>query len=880
MITYWSDGTPYVIRPGERIFIPKQWEFLDSIYKYDAVLYGGSAGSGKALDVDTPLPTPTGWTTMGEVQFGDHLIDDEGNPAMVIATSEIQEREAFRVTFSDGEEIIASGDHLWETSTYSERLRMNACTDVWRANRRANRKPRGTGKRPDLAERNKRDAKSKNLPLSGIRTTDEIRETLYVEGDRINHSVRIGGALHLPPAQLLIEPYTLGAWLGDGTSSTGAVSGLDEGVFEQITNDGYEVNMVPSSKGMTRRIPGFTKKLQELGVLNNKHIPMSYQRASIEQRLALLQGLMDTDGHCDKTGRSEFVSVNKRLFDDVRQIVTSLGLRHGWGEGKATLNGRYISPKYSLTLSSCPLPLFRLKRKLDRQRLSGQDPVRYISAVESVGVRKVKCVGINSPSHLYRAGTAMIPTHNTYILLWSLVWILMKLSADFKRRGIKTIPRVVMFNATYNDVDDRHIKELPNYFPEWLGTIYASKPPEYHLAPEFGSGQLLFRNLSNPDQYKSVQFGAIAFEEITEDEEHVFKTIMLRKRFPGVEHIPVLAATNPTGIGRAWVHRMFVDPETSEKAGYDAETDHHYKGFHYIQALPTDNKTLTKGYLHDLNSADEKDRRAYYLGDWGAFAEQFFDLIPEIHRFPRDTELPDEWPEYRAIDAGANHPTVCLWGKVDFEGTLWVHREYSVSGHYAEYHKKHIAALSVDNYGERKESSEYIKTLGDPSMWHGDKSSAGNVTWREIFNAKDEHGSFEMVKARAAGKSDAWQLMLNAFGCEFEWYRDANGINRRKILRYPKIRISEDCRCLWKSLTSRSRDDKNSDVVKKTQGMYKPGEGDDETDTLRYLYMGAIKGKYTDENLTEGYINRRQKIQTSAAPFYAQGLAGNNPFAN
>lgn len=480
----------------------------------------------------------------------------------------------------------------------------------------------------------------------------------------------------------------------------------------------------------------------------------------------------------------------------------------------------------------------------------------------------------------------------TYILLWSLVWILMKLSAQFKADYERRLaidpttkppitPRVVMFNATYRDVDDRHIKELPNYFPEWLGKIYTSNPPEYHLNPEFGSGQILFRNLTTPDQYKSVQFGAIAFEEITEDEEHVFKTIMLRKRFPGVEHIPVLAATNPTGVGRAWVHRMFVDPETSEKPGYDAETDHEYKGFHYIQALPTDNKTLTKGYLHDLNSADEKDRRAYYLGDWGAFAEQFFDLIPEIHRFPRDTELPDEWPEYRAIDAGYGHPTVALWGKVDFEGTLWVHREYSVSGHYAEYHKKHIAKLSVDNYGVQKPSNEYVKTLGDPAMWHGDKSSEGNKTWREIFNAKDEIGSFEMVKARAAGKSDAWQLMLNAFGCEFEWYRDKDGIQRRKILRYPKIRISEDCRCLWKSLTSRSRDDKNSDVVKKTQGMYKPGEGDDETDTLRYLYMGAIKGKFTDEFVTAEYRDKKQRITTNADQFYNQkNLTSGNPFAN
>lgn len=445
----------------------------------------------------------------------------------------------------------------------------------------------------------------------------------------------------------------------------------------------------------------------------------------------------------------------------------------------------------------------------------------------------------------------------SYILLWSLILILRKLAGQ----GIKN-PRVVLFNQTYNDAIDRHINELPNYFPTWLGTIYESKPPEFHLCDEWGGGAILFRNLQKPDQYKSVQFGAIAFDEITENEEHIFDTILLRKRFPGVTHIPVLAATNPTGPGRSWVHRKFVDPTTREQAGVNNEIldvngePFKYKGFHFIKALPTDNPTLTPDYLDELSRKPEKIRKAYFEGSWEAFEGQFFDLIQELHQFDGEMEIDEGWRFYRAIDAGYGHPTVCLWGAVDYDGDLWIFREYSVTGHDAVYHKKHIAEMSSED--------KYVRTVGDPKMWGGDHSVSTNKTWREVFNNdKDGVGSFNMVKAKASLREQRWDAMITAFGYDFEWQHHEDGTKSRKVNRFPNVRISTNCPLTWKSLTSRSHDDKNPDVIKKSQGLYKPGEGDDETDTLSYMLM-SVSGKFGTAEKSPSYERQFARNRTYA----------------
>jgi hypothetical protein len=457
----------------------------------------------------------------------------------------------------------------------------------------------------------------------------------------------------------------------------------------------------------------------------------------------------------------------------------------------------------------------------------------------------------------------------TYILIWALVLILIKLAKDFEKRGIKQIPRVVLFSSTYQMLEDRHVKEIPNYLPDWFGKMYSSKPPEYHLCEELGSGQLLFRNLQDPSAYKSVQFAAIAFDEITENEEWVFNEIMIRKRFSYVDHIPVLAATNPTGVGRSWVHEKFVGKDAI-KAKYIEEFDHWTKGYHYIQALPTDNPTLSKEYYAELHQKPPHLRDAYLYGSWDAFSGQIYHLKPEVHRFSRHMHIPDEWPRYRGIDKGVGHPTVCLWAAADFDGNLWIYREYSITGENALYHKPRIAKLSgiefegVDDVqvkGRVPDREEiYAATVGDPEMWRSAHTGMEDITWREVFNDdKDDWGSFDMIKAKITDVNEGLDDLHLGFSWEETWKDDENSVARRIITRPPRIRISEDCEYTWRSVTNAVRDERNPEKLKKYQGTYSPGNGDDELKTLMMIFRAAIEGKVgkAGNEVSEEYRRRR-----------------------
>lgn len=383
--------------------------------KADILLYGGAAGGGKALDVTTPIPTPFGWTLMGMLDVGDVVFDERGEPCNVVAKSEVHFEDTYRVTFSDGSEIVAGGNHQWVTRTVFERERALRSSEEWKAKRRASRPSRGLGKRPDLALRNSQSARSQDLPLQGIRTTREIAETLR-DGVRANHCIDVAAPLALPETALIVEPYTLGAWLGDGTAVNGQITGIDECVFARVANS-YPVTR--HANPVSRGTIGLKVDLRSIGVLGNKHIPPAYLRASKDQRLALLQGLMDTDGYCDQRGQCEISLTSKRLIEDVLELLGSLGIKAQIREGLAKLKGRMISQKWRIKFLT-DLPAFSMPRKLLRQKrggFKGTHSVRYIENVERIDPVPLQCIEVDSPSHMYLAGKSFIPTHNSYLAM-------------------------------------------------------------------------------------------------------------------------------------------------------------------------------------------------------------------------------------------------------------------------------------------------------------------------------------------------------------------------------------------------------------------------------------------------------------------------------
>lgn len=392
MLTQGEAAEEYGLKMGKevgitRVFLPGGGEITPSTAS-SAAKDGGKetfAVADEALALDTPLPTPTGWISMGEVSAGDQLLGSDGEPTAVLKAGDILvDRPCFRVTFEDQTSIVASGGHLWQT-----RIASSAA------------KPR-------------------------IRTTSEMA----ADGRRFR--IPAPPVHDCPPALQEIDPYVLGLWLGDGDSRNATISVGDEDLEETerlIVDSGYTatrcrtrddkanllyVSLPGSRKNRFSPVRGLKVRLASAGLIQNKHVPPEYLRGSTEQRTALLQGLMDSDGHATKHGPCSFVG-NDQISSDCLALLRSLGqsARRTWVPDTRSREGGYFKINFAPRRGLMP---FRLQRKADRVRphRRGAEWITVI-AIEAVGSVPVRCVAVDAPDHLFLAGAAGHVTHNTHL---------------------------------------------------------------------------------------------------------------------------------------------------------------------------------------------------------------------------------------------------------------------------------------------------------------------------------------------------------------------------------------------------------------------------------------------------------------------------------
>lgn len=501
---------------------PKQQWFLQMDHR--EVLYGGAAGGGKALALDTPIPTPTGWTTMGAIQVGDQVLDDFGRPTIVIAATDVMlNHDVYKVQFSDGTSIYADADHRWMTQTDSERQQETRTSEKFKARRRTTRQRTGTGKRPDLVIRNQqRLVNVSRKPSNGIRTTLELSRSNFTKG----HSVHISQPLKLKPSVLPIDPYILGLWLGDGNSASGRFTTADSAIVKAFQQAGFYPKKSPNQK-YAYGTRGLSPLLRRNNLLNNKHVPPAYLRGSIEQRLSLLQGLMDTDGNCTETGAAEFTSTNQKLADAVQELVCSLGGRGSVSRGIAKLNGKTIGPKWRVKFV-LSLPIFRLSRKLARQRKPTiRAKRRYITAVTKVKTRPVRCIQVANERGMFLAGRSMIPTHNSDALLMAALQYI-------------DIPgyAALLIRRTYADLAKSGA--LMDRANQWLSRTVMKKRDSGKKWEFPGGGVLEFGFLDTDDdkyKYQSAEYQFVGYDELTQFPEGYYTYLFSRLRKPA-KHCP------------------------------------------------------------------------------------------------------------------------------------------------------------------------------------------------------------------------------------------------------------------------------------------------------------------------------------------------------
>ncbi|WP_439332492.1 replicative DNA helicase [Saccharopolyspora antimicrobica] len=453
-------------RGGQSQGIPTGFADLDALtnglHAGQMIIVAARPGVGKALALDTPLPTPDGWTTMGEVAVGDHLIGADGKPTKVVAATEVMhDRPCYEVEFSDGTIITADAQHQWLTDT------------------RASRKSAQAAAAGHNRTRNQRT-------FAEVRTTEEIAATLRCNtaDRRLNHSVNAARPLELPERELPVSPYVLGVWLGDGTSAVAAFTSDDPEIAMYVEAEGYHAPRVrdryygiqfPAAEPIAERncvvcgaafVPKTSQVrtcgqscggkvrfisdpvpqpscpdcgkptcglrqcqecrnehgtvqalLRTMGVLGNKHIPTEYLRSSETQRRALLAGLLDTDGTVAPSGSVQFSVTSERLARETYELIVSLGYRCSLTTKRVRGRTEASSTAFTLTFTTQD-EVFRLTRKqLVHKERNARTPrmvgTRYITDVRPVASVPVRCVEVDAADHLYLASRSMIPTHNS-----------------------------------------------------------------------------------------------------------------------------------------------------------------------------------------------------------------------------------------------------------------------------------------------------------------------------------------------------------------------------------------------------------------------------------------------------------------------------------
>jgi replicative DNA helicase len=466
-------------RGGQMVGVPTGFADLDALtnglHPGQMVVIAARPAMGKATSLDTPLPTPSGWTTMGEVSVGDYLIGADGKPTRVVAATEVMHgRPCYEIEFSDGEVIVADAEHQWRTTTRASRRQASetrttyywsdeAINRVRWATAFANERPgrlvsqrqamaavgeefrhalyavtRQLGHRGEadtsiskrqvryectslyrgLLQRAVRPTNSATtVQHRPIKTTEEIAATLRCDGDdRPNHAVEVAAPFQLPEANLPIDPYVLGAWLGDGSSRHGSITCFDEEILDEIEAAGQPVvrRKTPGLFGL----PGLTRKIRDMGLWRNKHIPRAYLRASERQRRALLAGMLDTDGYVSVIGQVQLAFVYKRLAEDAHELILSLGYRATMTTKPVAGRSPETSTFYRINFTPTET-VFRLPRKAARQRknVHPKSRVRYIVDVRPVESVPVRCVQVDNADHMYLVGRSCIPTHNSTLAL-------------------------------------------------------------------------------------------------------------------------------------------------------------------------------------------------------------------------------------------------------------------------------------------------------------------------------------------------------------------------------------------------------------------------------------------------------------------------------
>jgi len=443
----------------------------------------GEVGSGKAQPLTSLILTPTGFTPMGEMQVGTEVINPTGEITTVTGVYPQGIRNVYRVTFSDGTTVESDDEHLWQVQTSASRAagrepKIKTLREIrhdLRAKNGANKWHVQLPKAADLEGFGDRPVDPYLLGLllgdGCLKFGQVVLSSADPELIKAAESAAPEGVVLRPVKQAQDKPrydwrfvypkvyegvamprslddiYTLTEAYQSGLPVMALAKHLScsDGTVRKI--------LVQNSVTVRRYLNPMVRMINELGLRgtgsHTKFVPTAYLNAPIKDRLAVLQGLLDTDGTLNRrTGSNISITLaSQQLSEDVAWLVRSLG---GRAIAREIIKSGRVYWKTSLSLPA-KFPPFRLRRKLDllRPRTKYAHPMKAIVAVDYVGVKPVQCISVAHPNHLYVTDHFTI-THNTMLIL-----IAMLLAVESGHQGAIMVPTEILATQHHLEVTTR-----------------------------------------------------------------------------------------------------------------------------------------------------------------------------------------------------------------------------------------------------------------------------------------------------------------------------------------------------------------------------------------------------------------------------------------
>ena len=739
----------------------------------DEVLFSGGRGP---LAYGELVLTSEGFKPIEDVNIGDYVRCPDNTLARVVDIPYDGSDECYEFTFVDGRKSISSVTHRWPLSISCSKTKGEQVWTTQQIVSHFEKEIRGSTKE-----------RKKHLLFQLPQALDITEEA--------------------KSRALPIDPYLLGLLLGDGSLSakgTIKVTTNDQEIVDSIATL-YEGGSTLSSNDVCFLQPAKLKKdLDNLGLLGktsqDKFIPTEYLNSSIEQRYALLQGLMDTDGTVDKGGRSSYCSVSQKLAEDVQWIVRSLG-------GKATITTKdpfykdkegarvYCKKAYTLYIQIAkPSDLFRLTRKklrcTDKFNGGSSIPKLRLTDVAPIGVQRCKCITIDHPDHKFITN-AFICTLNSgksdCLLIDPLRWV-----DNRNFRGLiirRTMPEL-------RELIDRSKRFYLDFAPgcKWKDQDKLFVFPS-GAKIEFGYCE----TSEDVERYRGQQYTWLGIDEITQfgDDTMLDKLkASLRTSDPNLP-IYIRATTNPSGAGCRWVKSRWIDQGPANTTirkhfsikSYNGEPDEDYViTRRWFNSVSDDNKALSRSYKASLVAIDNEIlRRQWLYGEWISEGLAFDEFKLDTHVI-EPFKIPNSWYKFRACDWGYSSMAVCVWFAVDYDGNLYVYRELKTKG------------VTADNFGatvlELEQGENVHYGILDASVW----SQRGQVgdTPADTMNSMGCYWtpSDSSKGSRIAGKNLIHQYLAV----------DAD-------TGHPRVKIFNTCQELIKEMTSLPLDKNNPEDV-------------------------------------------------------------------